>query len=44
VGPGICRKWRPTEREEFFDIGKSLRIRNNESLADGGSARRDLPP
>src|SRR5262245_13862070 len=25
VGPGICRKWRPTGREEFFDIGKSLR-------------------
>src|SRR5207253_5355223 len=24
VGPGICRKWRPTGREEFFDIGKSL--------------------
>src|SRR5512133_3928747 len=20
VGPGICRKWRPTGREEFFDI------------------------
>src|SRR4051812_12763910 len=21
VGPGICRKWRPAVREEFFDIG-----------------------
>src|ERR1700716_1182995 len=21
VGPGICRKWRPGRREEFFDIG-----------------------
>jgi hypothetical protein len=21
VGPGMCRKWRPTGREEFFDIG-----------------------
>src|SRR3954454_24536946 len=20
VGPGICRKWRPTEREEFFIV------------------------
>ena len=27
VGPGICRKWRPTGREEFFDIGKSLKAR-----------------
>src|SRR6266511_6342481 len=25
VGPGICKKWRPTGREEFFDISKSLR-------------------
>src|SRR5438105_12408104 len=24
VGPGICRKWRPTVREEFFDISKSF--------------------
>src|SRR5215470_2158622 len=24
VGPGICRKWRPTAREEFFDISKVL--------------------
>src|SRR5579871_5893753 len=24
VGPGICRKWRPTMREAFFDIGDSL--------------------
>src|SRR6266478_6432584 len=27
VGPGICRKWRPTGREEFFDISKSLQAR-----------------
>src|SRR5215475_4843434 len=27
VGPGICRKWRPTGREEFFDISKSLSAR-----------------
>jgi len=20
VGPGMCRKWRPTGRDEFFDI------------------------
>src|SRR4029453_19266688 len=24
VGPGICRKWRPTVREEFFDIERSF--------------------
>src|SRR5215831_1615754 len=24
VGPGMCRKWRPTGREEFFDIGGFL--------------------
>src|SRR3954471_9968959 len=23
-GPGICRAWRPTAREEFFDISKPL--------------------
>src|SRR5437667_11526940 len=24
VGPGMCRKWRPTGREEFFDIDQVL--------------------
>ena len=24
VGPGICRKWRPAVREEFWDMGSSL--------------------
>src|ERR1700730_4794870 len=24
VGPGICRKWRPTGREEVFDIQQVL--------------------
>src|SRR5262249_15336004 len=24
VGPGICRKWRPTAREGFFAISKVL--------------------
>src|SRR5262249_28786592 len=24
VGPGICRKWRPTVGEEFFDIERSF--------------------
>src|SRR6266478_5016245 len=31
VGPGICRKWRPTGREEFFDISKSLQAFEGES-------------
>src|SRR5205085_6314490 len=38
VGPGICRKWRPTGREEFFDIGKSLVTRGCLSSADDGTA------
>jgi hypothetical protein len=24
--PRICKKWRPTGREEFFDISKSLSV------------------
>src|ERR1700742_1578971 len=24
VGPGICRKWRPAVRDEFFDMDGSL--------------------
>jgi hypothetical protein len=24
VGPGMCRRWRPTGREEFFDITQFL--------------------
>src|SRR5215472_7214488 len=26
VGPGICRKWRPTVREAFLDISVSLEV------------------
>src|SRR4029079_8541775 len=26
VGPGICKKWRPTERAEFWAIGETLRL------------------
>src|SRR5205823_339403 len=39
VGPGICRKWRPTGREEFFDISKSLPAR----CFSGESARPGQP-
>src|SRR5262249_15891810 len=35
VGPGMCRKWRPTGREEFFDITRPYK-----SLSDDlGRAR-----
>src|SRR5262249_49539389 len=35
VGPGICRKWRPTGREEFCDISKSLSAREFCGLRGG---------
>src|SRR5262245_14995895 len=42
VGPGICRKWRPTVREEFFDIERSFAgtVLEGQSTTRG----RDLPP
>src|SRR6266481_268702 len=42
VGPGICRKWRPTGREEFFDIRKSLPARLFSGAIDSGPARPRL--
>src|SRR5713226_4309659 len=42
VGPGICRKWRPTGREEFFDIGKSLQARCFRKLRGSGPAPPQL--
>src|SRR3981189_2871428 len=39
VGPGICRKWRPTGGEEVFDISKSFPARD----FSGGEPRRPGP-
>src|ERR1044072_6038068 len=31
VGPGICRKWRPAVREEFFDIEEPGQFKRGET-------------
>src|SRR4051812_42701307 len=45
VGPGICKKWRPTGREEFLDIGHpwagGLRLAER-STAESATCRHQL--
>src|SRR6516164_9554362 len=33
VGPGICKKWRPTVREAFLDISFSLAVLERDDLS-----------
>src|SRR5256885_10125813 len=43
VGPGMCRKWRPTGREEFLVIGKSLQ-RLRDRMIGRGHAKPEMGP
>src|ERR1700693_4058703 len=43
VGPGMCRKWRPTGREEFLVISKSLQRLRNRTIGRGHAKRERGP-
>src|SRR6266436_10111675 len=43
VGPGMCRKWRPTGREEFLVISKSLQRLRDRTIGRG-HAKPEMGP